>query len=512
MPRKLKISFFLFLIIVLLPTLIFSLYEISSFTQYEELIEEASERWLETPLFSINQHTEEVITEWTKSLNDNMGLENQSLDEFLNINPSIDYIFTSDGEKLKYSSKWLNSGKKDSIETFIQKKQEVINKLKEYIKNDYRKPEAFQFYSPKEIIVLFICDHVTNKDSVCGIVFDTKKFIEGVLGPKAQEIARENLNIFVFEGLDKNLVYNTDMNESSERIIIEKPFWLLPGYGSGISLKSKYISEIVKPHTRNLLILIIAVNIALLFGVYMLFRNMKGEMELTLLKSEFVSNVSHEIRTPLALIQMYIETLDMDRVKTEEKKKEYYNIVLQETMRLSGIVNKILNFTQMEKGNRKYQFSDTSVNEIVEKIMTTYKFHLENKGFDYSVDLVDELPIIFADKEAINDCVINLIDNAIKYSADRKMIVLRTGKIDERVFIEVKDFGIGISEKDQKHIFEKFYRVTTGDLAHKAKGTGLGLTIVKHVMDAHKGEIIIKSKANSGCSFKLVFPPEGALA
>ena len=513
MPKKLKLTFLSLFIIVLLPTLIFSLYEITSFTQNEKIIENTYKRQLETVLFSVNQYTEKIITDWIKQIYDNYSDDNEfELNNFIRQTSSIDVVFISDGKKIISSTNKLMQKQKETIENLLVSKQNEIEKLNEYIKSEYRKPEAFNMAEDDKIIIVFICDVKSIDNNICGIVLNAKSFINEVLGPKAQEIAQEDINIFVFQGQDQNPVYKTDQEESLEKVIIEKPFWLLPGYSVGVSLKSSTISDILKPRIRKLLFIIILVNISLISGAIVLYRNIKGDMQLNQLKSEFISNVSHEIRTPLALIQMYIETLDMNRVKTEEKKKEYYNIILQETIRLSGIVNKILNFTQLEQGKRKFQFSDTNVNEILENIICTYRFHFENKGFEYKMELADDLPVIFADKEAINDAVINLIDNAIKYSAEKKLVILRTGRMEDKVFIEIKDFGIGITEKDQRHIFEKFYRVTSGDLAHKAKGTGLGLTIVKHIIDTHKGEIILTSKKGSGCSFKLVLPQEGVMA
>ncbi len=231
-------------------------------------------------------------------------------------------------------------------------------------------------------------------------------------------------------------------------------------------------------------------------------------MELAQIKSDFVSNVSHELRTPLALISMFAETLEMGRVKNDEKKQEYYNIISQETNRLSRIVNKILSFSKMEAGKRTYNFEQADINEIVYKVYETYKFHLENNGFKFNLIAGKDIPSIKADPEAISEAVINLIDNAVKYSDQNKEITITTGIEKENIFIEVKDNGIGISPDDQKKIFDKFYRVSTG-LVHNSKGTGLGLSLVKHIVDAHKGKIELKSTPGKGSIFKLIFPLSG---
>jgi len=227
---------------------------------------------------------------------------------------------------------------------------------------------------------------------------------------------------------------------------------------------------------------------------------------LSQLKNDFVSNVSHEIRTPLALITMYIETLEMGRVKNEGKIKEYYTIIMNQTTRLSGIVNRILNFSQIEGNKRKYFLSMTNLNEIVENAFLTLNYSLETKGFTYTFEPDKNLPPILADREAIADAFVNLVDNAMKYSPGKKEIVVRTASNDQYIYLEVEDHGLGISDKDQKYIFDKFYRVTESNLANKVKGSGLGLAIVKHIMDAHEGKIYVKSAPGSGSLFRLSFP------
>jgi two-component system phosphate regulon sensor histidine kinase PhoR len=274
----------------------------------------------------------------------------------------------------------------------------------------------------------------------------------------------------------------------------------------GIEMKDLTIADLARERTKRNLILVVLMDTVLLSGTWLIFRNVKRQVELSQMKSDFVSNVSHEIRTPLALISMYIETLEMGRVKSAEKIKEYYNVILLETSRLSGIVNRILSFSQIESNKRKYTFSETVINEVVENAALTFRYSLENKGFRYSFEPGEDLPVIMADRESIADAFVNLVDNAMKYSTENKDITVRTGKYDNYVFVEVEDHGIGISDKNQKFIFDKFYRVTEMNLANSVKGSGLGLAIVKHIMDIHKGSIYVKSTPGSGSLFRLSFP------
>jgi two-component system phosphate regulon sensor histidine kinase PhoR len=274
----------------------------------------------------------------------------------------------------------------------------------------------------------------------------------------------------------------------------------------GIQLKGKSIELINKERTRSNLLLIIFADIIFILGAFIVFRNIRKEMKLTIIKSDFISNVSHEIRTPLALISMYIETLEMDRIKSEEKKKEYYRVIFNETHRLSGLVNKILNFSKIESGKRNYTFELINLNEIVDTVVQPYQFHLKNKGFELTIELADELDSIYADREAISESFVNLIDNAVKYSRDSKSIKIKTGKKGEFEYFEIADRGIGILKTDQKLIFDKFFRVSKGDNVHDVKGTGLGLSIVKNIVDAHKGKIEVESKPGEGSIFRILLP------
>ena len=510
MPKKIKTLFLLVFVIILLPSLLFSLYEFSTFSQYEKMVEETYKNELRTVLYSINEYSNTVIREWTDRIENDMSKDDR-MENYISRNLSIEYIFRTDGRNILYSNKELDQSKITYLENALEREKNTLENLKENMDKGYKKLEAINNGENDHAIVFFVCEKDTMNGRYCGVSINTSYFINEILRLKIQEKAGDSYNVYIFNKKNKEIVFSTDTSTKLENLIVQEPIWFKPDYYSGISFNNTTIGDIIKSRTKKSLVLIIGVNLGIIFGVLMLFLTMKHQLELAQLKSEFISNVSHEIRTPLALIQMYIETLQMGRVKNQEKKKEYYNIIMQETGRLSGIVNKILNFTQIEKGKRKYQFSDTDINFAIEGIMSTYSFHLENKGFEYRLELNPDLPLIFADKEAVSESIINLIENAIKYSDDKKLIIIRTGKMNDKVFIEVKDFGIGISEKEQKLIFEKFYRVTTGDLALRAKGTGLGLTIVKHVMDAHKGEIILQSKKCQGSSFKLIFPQEGSM-
>jgi len=202
---------------------------------------------------------------------------------------------------------------------------------------------------------------------------------------------------------------------------------------------------------------------------------------------------------------MFAETLELNRIPSENKKKEYYRIIRQESERLSGIVNKILNFSEIDSGSKTYHFVPGNLCSLVKDVMGTYEYHLRQKGFTWDMNFPPQCPKVSFDEGAISEALVNLIDNAIKYSEDRKHIFIDVHQTEKEVGLTVRDQGIGISKEHQKEIFERFFRVTRGDL-YTVQGTGLGLSLVKDIMHAHSGRIELISEEGAGSSFTLWFP------
>jgi signal transduction histidine kinase len=234
------------------------------------------------------------------------------------------------------------------------------------------------------------------------------------------------------------------------------------------------------------------------------------EMALARLKSDFVSNVSHELRTPLALIRLYAETLELGRITTQEKKQQYYRIVRKESERLTALINNILDFSRIEAGRKEYEFRNTDIAELVRNTLESYRYQIEQQGFSFEENIDSNLPAVPVDREAIARALVNLVNNALKYSTDNKFLGVKLYRENGVVKLEVADHGIGISRRDQSKIFEKFYRA--GDpLVHNTKGSGLGLSLVRHITQAHGGEIEVESTPGKGSKFILSLPLGSAI-
>ena len=502
----------LILVIIILPVLIFSGFEIGNLRNNEKVIQDIYRNQLDAILFSINQYSDDVMSNLASTIENSPGShlsdQNGTLARLFEERPSVKCLLQFDSQFVFLSSKpdsLCGSLTLSTINGQLNEIRTTIQRLQTYLRGGYRKIATLDSGNPQEQWLLFLT-RMNDKDVVNILIIDPEKFIGQVLDPKIQEIAKGKFLIAAFRGSETVPFYKSSKQYNSTDIREKKPFWLLKNYQMGIELTDLTIADLARERIRNNLLIIGLMDIILLLGAWLIFRNIRKQMELSQLKSDFVSNVSHEIRTPLALISMYIETLEMGRVTNDEKIREYYSVIFNETTRLSGMVNRILSFSQIENNKRNYSFGETNINDILESVSTTFRFTLKNKGFSYTAEPENSLPGILADREAITDALMNLIDNAIKYSAENKVLLVRTGMDDSCVYIEVEDHGIGISEKNQKFIFDKFFRVTEKNLANRVKGSGLGLAIVKHIMDAHKGKIIVKSSPGSGSVFRLLFP------
>jgi two-component system phosphate regulon sensor histidine kinase PhoR len=497
--------------IIVLPVLIFSIFEIGSLRQNEKVIQDIYKNQLDAILFSINQYSDDIVSNFASRIENNLNNYSGStpdLSPLINEFPSVKCLIQFD-DKLEYLSSvpdsWRDSTILSEMNTVLANNSKIVKQLQNNIQGGYRKIEKVG-NSKKNMQWIIFITQVRDYVVINVLVIDPEKFISQLLDPKIQEIAKGKFHIAAYRAGEEQPFYTSNKQFNPGKIDERASFWLLTNYQMGIELIDLTIADLSRDRVRRNLILIGLMDLILLFGAWLIFRNVRKQVELSQLKTDFVSSVSHEIRTPLALITMYIETLEMGRVKSSEKIKEYYAVILNETTRLSGIVNRILNFSQIESNKRKYSLSETNINEVVENAALTFSYSLETKGFSYLFEPDKGLPSVPIDREALADALVNLIDNAMKYSTDNKDIIVRTGSNERYVYVEVEDHGIGISEKNQKFIFEKFYRVTEMNLANRVKGSGLGLAIVKHILDAHGGKIDVKSTLGRGSIFRLSFP------
>lgn len=240
---------------------------------------------------------------------------------------------------------------------------------------------------------------------------------------------------------------------------------------------------------------------AMIIGFFMLVQDVARKKNIEKMKADFVANVTHELKTPLTSINMFADSIVMDRVQKEKDLKKYATIIVKESEKLKRMINNILDFSRKESDKLNIQTSLTSISTLIHEIMDEMNYWLEIHGFEVIQNLDHSLKANI-DKEGLKQVLSNLLTNAIKYSPDKKQVEVRSYATDSKICIAVSDQGIGIPEENVSKIFDKFYRVSDSD-NQGISGTGLGLTVSKDIVEAHGGVISVKSKMNKGTTFTI---------
>ncbi len=250
--------------------------------------------------------------------------------------------------------------------------------------------------------------------------------------------------------------------------------------------------------------------LALAVGTAYTARTLYREARLSRLKTDFVSLVSHELRTPLTSIRMFIDTLALGRVHDEKEVKQILEMLSRETERLSSMIDRVLDWSRIESGRKEYHRDAWDVREVVDVSMEALRAQYYSEPLRVEVQVEDGLPRVDVDRDALAGALLNLLQNAYKYSGEDQRIALRALREPAGVAIEVEDHGVGIAPRDRKRIFERFYRVVNL-LTRKTSGSGLGLAIARRIVEAHGGSISLKSEVGKGSTF-IIHLPAGAPA
>ena len=262
------------------------------------------------------------------------------------------------------------------------------------------------------------------------------------------------------------------------------------------------------PLYRNVFFWIILALLAIVFfGSGLIIRTIVREANLLNLKSEFIASVSHEFKTPLTVMGAILERLLSNEVQDPKKVKEYYRTLSHDSERLKRLVKNVLDFTKIEDGKREYRLMATDIARLVRQAVDHFEKENELTGFKVEARIDENLPPVLADEEALNQALHNILDNAAKFSRREKKIDVAVIRRPDSVEIAVEDRGIGIPENEQKKIFEKFYRGKQASYLSPT-GTGLGLTLAKHILDAHGGKVTIRSQPGKGTRVGLILPLE----
>ena len=261
---------------------------------------------------------------------------------------------------------------------------------------------------------------------------------------------------------------------------------------------------------RRLIIILIAVGMAVL-GVVLSARLVGAELESARIKADFAANVSHELRSPITQIRLKGESLQLDLVYDEEDRKAHYDAIVREAERLSRLVDNILDFAAIERGAKTYMLRPEDLAGILANQVRAAEDYIQSRSITLEVSLPDDLPMVWLDREAVGQVITNFLSNAVKYGGDGGWIGVSARSTPEGVSFSVADRGIGMTKEDAAQVFEHFFRSEDPKVRRK-KGTGIGLTIVRYIVEEHGGNIAVDTAPGEGTTFTVTFPlapPEG---
>jgi len=370
------------------------------------------------------------------------------------------------------------------------------------LSHDYKSIDTNDFL----VISIMIPDE-NSKDpqGIMGVMINTDYLENEILTEIINVIPSTEMARFSISNLNGRILYgerdtDEEISKTTEYFDNNFPPWRIDAYNAastGIGLiglhKSFYFWTILT------LLLILS------FGVVLIVRTVAHEMEVLRIKSDFVSSVSHEFKTPLTSIKALTERLLEGKVKDQGKMKQYFSVISQDTNKLTHLVGNILDFAKIEEGKKEYCFEETDMLEWLDQTVENFKKENLQREITIRTRVPDDVPHLIIDKNAMSMAVNNLLDNAIKSSTEKNEIDVIVVKNENNILIKVKDYGIGIPLDELNKVFEKFYQ---GSNATKlsTKGTGLGLTLVRHTIESHGGEVKVESKINQGSTFTLSLP------
>ena len=320
----------------------------------------------------------------------------------------------------------------------------------------------------------------------------------------AYKIALSNAGINAAFSIKRDSLFRPDsiagMHYSTSKVPVG--FLSKNAYQASFEAPTSFLMRKIAPQILLSLLLVAFTSISFLF----LYRNLLAQRRLTLMKNDFISNITHELKTPIATVNVAIEALrNFDALQSPERTKEYLDISASELQRLSLLVDKVLKLSMFENKDIELQKSDFNLKELVEEVMHSMRLQFQKNKATISFKTAGEPFHIHADRLHITSVIYNLLDNALKYGGSKPEIKVELAATPQEFKLRVEDNGIGISPEYANKVFEKFFRVPSGD-HHNIKGYGLGLSYAAHVVHQHGGTISVDSQPGKGSAFTIKLP------
>ncbi|MHB1686100.1 MAG: ATP-binding protein [Ignavibacteriaceae bacterium] len=401
--------------------------------------------------------------------------------------------------------------KQDSLVNFIRKNilPKIEFTLKHQSSNKYQLRQL-QYQEKDEIYQLgyFIIPNSSQKTGPClfGFQINNNYILTNILPETLKKIdLGNNISVGLLDAKD-SILYLQDKLDKQKYLLTENFSQIFTSWKVALfNGEGKSIAQLIDQEKQQSFLLFGVTLFVMLIGIIVIIITAIHEYQISLMKSDFVSNVSHELKTPLSIIRMFSETLESGIVTDKNKRQEFYGIMKRESEQLTNLINNVLDFSRIESRKKEFNYEETDLVEVVRNVIETYKPQIIAQGFQFEVNIPEKEIISHIDKDAISRAILNLLTNALKYTNERKYILVEMYKAQNSVVISVTDYGIGIPKKEFKNIFENFYRISTSR-TNQIKGTGLGLTIAKYIIEAHKGTISVESEVDKGSKFTITIP------
>ncbi len=380
-----------------------------------------------------------------------------------------------------------NLNTQSDIDIFI-KNQKLADKLYNDINFSYNSQEPGNFYYSKKVIIDSLLSRALKKKDI------STTFEFGILSPLTNSMIVQKTGKYPEKLINESFIF--DLN----------PLGSLFSYPNKLLLyfpneKQFIVSQLWKLLAVSVLLFLVII-LSFSFSIYTIFR----QKRLSLMKNDFINNMTHEFKTPISTIALACEALkDKDIHKTESLYENYVGVISEENGRLRVMAEQILKTAVIDKGQLKLKVIENNIHDVIATAVNAKKMDVESKGGKISVQLKALHSVVLGDNVHLTNIIINLLDNAIKYCIVEPDIIVNTNNSGNLLLIRIKDNGIGISKANRKKIFEKLYRVPTGNI-HNFKGFGLGLSYVKAIVDQHEGTISVDSELGKGSTFTIKLP------
>lgn len=384
--------------------------------------------------------------------------------------------------------------------------EDILARVRAGVEGSGRNGSRFELESGARTFLVSLVDAPSSGPPIWGLLLDEATLREDLLRPWLQTRVDTTSTEWIVRGRGGGLVLGGAGPPSGSLALNATiaggfPPWLIEFYRRP---RSPYRLLLASGQSVYLY-MFLAIAIILGFGLVLTVRAVSHELELARLKSDFVSTVSHEFKSPLTSIRQLAEMLQSGRVASEERRQRYYDVLVEQSARLSSLVTNVLDLARIEEGGKESRLEALELGPLLGEAVENAQHRVGHEGFRLTVHIPGPLPPVRGNRDALGQAVSNLLDNAIRYSGEARDVRVVASADGEQVTVAVQDSGVGIPEEDRGKVFDRFYR-GSHDVTRSVRGSGLGLTLVREIVEAHGGSVELSSQVGEGSTFTITLP------